>query len=142
LACGQPGWGYWILALDDAELVIGGSLLAPGRTPPSRNLIPGWNLIGYYGMEHQDLYEGPNGNGDDANCALYSLTSGELALPKWNSLYGYWSPNGVHEFEGYERWSSLDPGAGYWISMKDNQQNYIYSPSTVCSNWIGGWFGP
>ncbi len=135
----QPGWGYWVLALDDTTLVIGGSLLAPGRTPPSRNLVPGWNLIGYYGMDHQEGYYGPDGNGKTAYAALYSLTSGEFGLAKWSSLYGYWSLNGVHEFEGYSVWDDLDPGAGYWISMKDNQQQYIYSPSTVCDD--GGFLG-
>ena len=135
----QPGWGYWVLANKDTTLIIGGSLLAPGRTPPSRNLIPGWNLIGYYGTEGQDVYDGPDGNGKEAYSALYSLTSGELGLPKWNSLYGFWQTD-EPQFEGYGVWDNLDPGAGYWISMKDNQQNYIYSPSTVdCGGFWGCW---
>jgi len=135
----QPGWGYWVLALNDTELLIGGSLLAPGRTPPNRNLIPGWNLIGYYGTEELDGYYGPNEGGDDAYSALYSLTSGELGLAKWNALYGYWEPNNP-QFKGYNVWDNLDPGAGYWISMKDNQQNYIYSPSTVgCASFWSCW---
>ena len=125
------------MATNDTTLIIGGSLLAPGRTPPSRNLIPGWNLIGYYGTDDGDvkIFDGLDGEGSYAYCALYSLTSGELGLPKWNALNGYWEP----DFKGYNVWNSLDPGAGYWISMKDNQVQYIYSPSTVCTSFFEGW---
>ena len=140
----QPGWGYWVLANNDTMLVIGGSLLAPGRTPPSRDLIPGWNLIGYYGTDHKngskiDIFDGPDGEGIDSYCALFSLTSGEIGLAKWNALFGYWEKN-TPQFRGYNVFQNLDPGAGYWVSMKDNQVQYIYSPSTVCTSFFGGFF--
>jgi hypothetical protein len=135
----MPGYGYWVLAKEDCTLTIGGSLLSPGRTPPSRNLVPGWNLIGYYGLDGQEGYYGPDGNGRDAYSALYSLTSGEYGFPKWNSLYGYWETD-KPQFEGYSSIDNLDPGAGYWISMKDNQQEYIYSPSTTCDGIFDCWF--
>ena len=135
----EPGYGYWIIANKDCKLTIGGSLLSPGRTPPSRTLVPGWNLIGYYGIDGQEGYYVPEGNGKDAYCALWSLTSGELGLPKWSALNGYWELNNP-EFEDYSIWDNLDPGAGYWVNMKDNQQEYIYSPSTVCEGWLSGYF--
>ena len=126
----EPGFGYWIMAKEDCILTIGGSLLSPGRTPPSRDLVPGWNLIGYYGMSDQKGYHGPAENGDEAYCSLYSLVNTNSFIPakRWSSLYGYWES----EFDGYGMCDNLDPGAGYWIHMPADMEQYSYAPSTGC----------
>jgi hypothetical protein len=87
----ETGLGYWVLAdCGDEEgicdyLKIGGSLYNPGPVmPPNRKLIEGWNLIGYYGAEDEDGYYGPEGNGDQAYCALYSIVETNL-VPLWSS---------------------------------------------------------
>jgi hypothetical protein len=136
----EPGYGYWIMAKEDCTLTIGGSLLAAGRTPPSRDLVPGWNLIGYYGMEGSGCpdgicteYNGPAGNGDEAYCSLYSLVNTNAMIPtkRWSSVYGYWE-TASPQFDGYGMCDKMDPGAGYWIHMPTDLEEYYYAPSTGC----------
>jgi hypothetical protein len=129
----KPGYGYWIMAKEDCMLTIGGSLLAAGRTPPSRDLVPGWNLIGYYGMDEEEGYYGPAGNGDEAYCSLYSLVNTNAMIPtkRWSSVYGYWETDNP-QFEGYGMCDRMDPGAGYWIHMPTDLEEYYYAPSTGC----------
>ena len=123
-----PGWGYWVLAHEDDTLVIGGSLMSPGKTPPSRTLVPGWNLIGYYGADGQTEYDGPDGNGKTAFCALASL--GQDWLDKsFTSLWTYWEPYNPNQWIPYGLMDNLDPGAGYWVSTSTGG---IYTPSTIC----------
>ena len=123
----------------------GGSLLSPGRTPPSRALYPGWNLVGYYGMENPEddgevdgdeyiqAYLGPDGNGYEAYCSLYSLVNTNAFIPtkRWSSLYGYWEIVNP-QFESYGMCNRLDPGAGYWIHMPTDMEQYLYAPSEEC----------
>jgi hypothetical protein len=132
-----PGWGYWVLALDETEIVIGGSLLSPKRTPPSRDLVEGWNLIGYYGIKDEyganlGGYYGPVGNGDEVVCALGSLC-GPLWFEEWSSVVTYWQPNS-DPWVDLGRYANMDPGAGYWVFMRDNGE---YSKATSCCSLIG-----
>jgi hypothetical protein len=41
------GDGYWIYVRAADILYVGGSVIAPGSTPPSYPLLLGWNLVGY-----------------------------------------------------------------------------------------------
>jgi len=126
----KPGWGYWVLARNDTQLVIGGSLFSPAKTPPARVLVPGWNLIGYYGTDGILDYDGPDGEGSYAYCALYSLVNLDgVILTKWTSLLTYWEPYNPYQWVEYDRCDRLDPGAGYWIFMVEGG---TYSYSTVC----------
>jgi len=126
----KPGWGYWVLARNDTQLVIGGSLFSPAKTPPARVLVPGWNLIGYYGTDGILNYDGPDRNGSYAYCALYSLVNLDgIILTKWTSLLTYWEPYNPNQWVEYDRCDRLDPGAGYWIFMVEEG---TYSYSTVC----------
>jgi len=134
----ETGWGYWVLAnCEDPDegvcdyLLIGGSLYNAGpTTPPNRELVEGWNLIGYYGPEDEDGYYGPEGNGDPAYCALYSIVKTNL-VPLWSSLLTYWEPDNPDLWKEYGIIldNELDPGAGYWIHMKEEGN---YAPSTAC----------
>jgi len=144
----ETGYGYWVLG--DCEdpiehgprkdfcekLIIGGSLYQAGPvTPPSRDLVVGWNLIGYYGTEGRKKYKGPDADYDEdgkpAYCALYSIVKTNL-VPKWGALLTYWEP-----YNTLDQWikygiildNELDPGAGYWIHMKEDGN---YAPSTAC----------
>lgn len=134
----ETGLGYWVLAdcEDPGEgacdyLLVGGSLYNPGPvTPPNRKLVKGWNLIGYYGTEDEEGYYGPDENGKLAYCALYSIVKTNL-VPKWSSLLTYWEPWNPDQWRNYGIIfdSYLDPGAGYWIHMKEDGD---YAPSTAC----------
>ena len=134
-----PGWGYWVMAKDDTMLVIGGSLFSPATTPPSKNLVKGWNLIGYYGTGWQEYLDGYDSCGDYyefgnyAYCALNSLVDTQEGYPRWGSLLGY-DNCGEHDTD----WVTLDlcdnmyAGKGYWIEI-DVEDGY--APATVCLDY-------
>jgi len=132
----KPGWGYWVLANKDDMLVIGGSIVKPGpNVPPSRHLVKGWNLIGYYGTYGLPGYYGPKnhkpwGHGKYAYCALYSLVNLEgPILTEWTALGTYWEPRNPNQWIGLDRCDRMDPGAGYWIWMKVEDE---YAIATAC----------
>lgn len=129
-----PGWGYWVLTNDTDRLIIGGSLMSPAMTPPSKPIKgQAWNLIGYYGADELTGYYGPAGNGKTAGCALYSL--GDSVFDKgWSTLKGYWEPSNPYLWYDLDWYSNLDPGAGYWIFATEDG---VYAPTTNC-----GMFGP
>ncbi|MCK4555426.1 MAG: hypothetical protein KAT83_02370, partial [Candidatus Aenigmarchaeota archaeon] len=132
-----PGKGYWIMAYNDTELVIGGDLYNPIATPPSRDLVTGWNLIGLYGVEDELTdYTGPAGNANEAYCALYTLRNEESIYPpiKWSALVGYWEPDDP-EFMEYGMCDRTDLGAGYWIFMDEDKK---YARSSICPELMIG----
>jgi hypothetical protein len=100
----KPGYGYWILAKDDKCFEIAGSLFSPLEVPPSRELQPGWNLIGYYGntMMPDGLTFGVTDNGKctilgkPVYCALNSLVDTQQGFPRWSSLWNYFNTVGDH----------------------------------------------
>jgi len=172
----QPGWGYWVLVDTDDEpewLVIGGSLMNTGPvTPPSRNLVKGWNLIGYYGTSWE-LYDMSDANfvcgdecnlpdrfiyGDKAYCALNSLIDTQEGYPRWSSLWSYVNCGNHHAYwTGINTCADRDSplqmalsrmyaGRGYWIEMDVED---MYAPATTCiwnddfeCRWTGGGIMP
>lgn len=135
-----PGWGYWVLAQDNTELVIGGSLLSPINLPPSKPIANGWNLIGYYGnmdgVPYGDRifeYVGPVGDGAPATCMLGTLVDTTVGYPKWSSLFTYWELDNpdLWKFLGFH--DNMDPGAGYWVNVDlDPAEEESYDFSTTC----------
>jgi hypothetical protein len=151
----EPGWGYWVMELEDEEwLTIGGSLFKTGPVaPPSRELVPGWNLVGYYGSKWQqydwsdfsftcgDAFRFPDKilYGDNVYCALNSLVNTQEGYPKWSSLWGYincggdkasWLP--LNTCAGDDRASCMSrmyAGRGYWVEMDVAD---LYAPATTC----------
>lgn len=148
-----PGWGYWVMELLDEEwLTIGGSLFSTGPvSPPSHELEPGWNLIGYYGSKWQaykwsdfDFVCGDNFRfpdrmlfGDQTYCALNSLVDTQEGYPRWSSLWSYINCGNHHS-----KWVGLDTcanehgctdrmyaGRGYWIEIDVED---MYAPATTC----------
>ena len=129
-----PGWGYWVLAKNNTNILIGGSLFSPIITPPSKDIASGWNLIGYYGNEDKNgdplfSYNGPVGAGKQAKCALASLVDTNNGYPKWSSLFTYWEPYNPNQIVALNSTSSMDPGAGYWMDIDVAE---TYSLSTTC----------
>ncbi len=122
----KPGWGYWIKMKEPNVLLVGGKLMSPAKTLPSRSLTAGWNLIGYYGTDGRSGYYGPFDDGRYAYCTLYSLVDTHEGYTKWSSLYSYWDGS---DFELNEC-DDMYPGAGYWIGMIEAVPEYM--PSTVC----------
>jgi len=125
----HPGWGYWVLTENETTLKIGGSLFQPGKTPPSKELTSGWNLIGYYGKNSHTQYNGPVGSGQPSYCELYSLIDTTVGYPKWSSLVTYWEEDNPNQWKYLNQNDNMDPGAGYWIEMNEPES---YSFSTTC----------
>ena len=115
----KPGYGYWVKASEDTTLVVGGSLLSAGPgIPPSRELQPGWNLIGHYGTEDKPAY-----------CSLFSLVDTSIGFPRWSALFGYDADGNPDDFYEVENWEETEAGKGYWLEM-DVEDNY--GPATAC----------
>jgi hypothetical protein len=127
-----PGWGYWVKAKSAVNLTIGGSLFTPTKTPPSKKLVHGCNLIGYFGAENQTGYYGPYGKGKTSYCALYSLIDTVIGHPRWSALVTYWEPDNPYQWKDLDLYNRMDPGAGYWVEMDVND---TYTYSTVCGYW-------
>jgi hypothetical protein len=182
----EPGWGYWVLVTEKPEdeletecigdlcdlfeepiwLTIGGSLFSPAKTPPSRNLQKGWNLIGYYGTSWE-IYEWSDFNfccgdafnfpdrflyGDKVYCALNSLIDTQEGYPRWSSVWSYINCGdhvdswlGLNACADQSLQQALDrmyAGRGYWLELDTPD---IYAPATTCiwnsdfeCRWTGG----
>ena len=129
----KPGWGYWVLTDNDTMLQIGGSLFQPGQTPPDKMIKHGWNLVGYYGNEDHNgdeimEYDGPDGEGEYAYCALFSLGA-SYNDKGWSALMTYWEPDNPYQWYDFTYYDQLDPGAGYWLFATEDG---IYAYTTVC----------
>ncbi|MCX6821133.1 MAG: hypothetical protein NT016_04280 [Candidatus Aenigmarchaeota archaeon] len=123
-----PGWGYWVLMNDSATMNIGGSLFSPAQTPPQKQLVHGWNLIGYYDTDGLLSYNGPFGYGRTSYCALQSLVDTQIGYPRWSSLLTYWQPISP-TWKYLDTMDKMDPGAGYWLEI-DVADTYAFS--TTC----------
>jgi hypothetical protein len=131
----MPGWGYWVLTKRNTSLVLGGSLFSPGVTPPSKTIVRGWNLIGYYGNANSTgqpiySYNGPVGAGKEPSCMLQSLVDTTLGYPLWSALMTYWEPYNPNPWVNINFTGRMDPGAGYWIEIDTDE---VYSPSITCA---------
>lgn len=147
----RPGYGYWVLMREDEDLLLGGSLFQPGKVPPSRTLLPGWNLIGYYGTQWQeyddeydytaiceDEYPGDT-YGSNSYCALNSLVDTQEGYPRWSSVWtyincgghnAYWSGvNTCGDQYYFEGDNVMYAGRGYWVELDVED---IYAPATSC----------
>jgi len=182
----EPGWGYWVIVKakpedcgedghrcwfwnreDPLDLVIGGSLFSPATTPPSRNLVKGWNLIGYYGTNWEEYKGGTNGQtcgpgfnwfkdkiyGSNVYCSLNSLIDTQEGYPRWSSLWSYVSCGNDKTYwlglntcaDQNNPQSNLDKmyaGRGYWVELDVPD---MYAPATTCiwnsdfqCVWTGG----
>jgi hypothetical protein len=134
-----PGWGYWVLATEDDLLTIGGSLFSPATTPVGKEIVPGWNLLGYYGAEDAPIgvngvpgYYGPDGNGLMMTDEFDSLTS-SLFDEDSPSVWSYWEPDNPQHWKTFGSLDRLDPGAGYWVYAYDNG---MFVPPTNTGNQI------
>jgi len=152
-----PGWGYWAFELLDHEvLTIGGNLLKQGpELPPSKVLMPGWNLIGYYGTGWQDYPvtddynficeapfdpDAPFVYGDSVYCALGTLIDTTIGTPKWSALWSFvncgdhhpeWIGLGICPDSGEILSDRMFAGRGYWVEVDAEE---IYTPATgVCT---------
>jgi len=144
----KPGYGYWVLAKEDACVEIAGSLFSPLEVPPSRDLQDGWNLIGYYGNTMMDgipTFGVKDGRcmipSKPVYCALNSLVDTTGGFPRWSSLYNYFNSgdddtgweglNACCESGKFFTWcpSKMEAGKGYWIEMDVEDS---YAPATNC----------
>jgi hypothetical protein len=109
------GYGYWMSVTSDTNISGSGGLLTAGpTTPPSRNLINGWNLIGYYQIP-----------GEDSSTKEEAFSSIGTAGVDYTSLWGFDNDNG-----GFESVDTINPGDAFWISLPEEKS---YTPSNLSS---------
>lgn len=104
-----PGYGYFIHASSTGSLSFSGSLFAPGTAPPSRSLVPGWNLVGAYVPDTDDV--------DNA-----FATIGWAGI-EYTSL---WKLNPYMQTFGLP--SIVNPGDAFWILT---DAPHIYAPADL-----------
>ena len=99
------GYGYWVYADSETAIKGNGELISEEPiTPPSRNLVAGWNLIGHYGLEEKSI--------DDA---LYSLVNKASESETWSAIW----PSLLGE-------TKMEPKQGYWLAIDGSLT--IYTP--------------
>ena len=123
-----PGRGYWVLMDEPSNLTFGGSLFNPVITPASKEIVYGWNLVGYYGTEGLSSYEGPLGQGKNASCVFSSIKVSDIIIP-FSNLNSYWEPYNPNAWVYLNESSNLDPGAGYWLFANVDG---VYAPVSNC----------
>jgi len=108
------GFGYWVSVTSNASISGTGSLLPVGPTLlPSRNLVAGWNLIGYYQIP-----------GEDSSTRTKAFASIGTAGIDYTSLWGFNNQGGAYK-------ASVDPivpGDAFWISLPTARP---YTPSNI-----------
>jgi len=109
------GYGYWVSVNSDATISGSGSLLSAQQVPPSRTLISGWNLIGYYQI--------PGEASSNMTNAFSSIGS---AGTDYTSLWGFDNASGT-----FTNVSVINPGNAFWISVPVSGK--VYTPSNLGS---------
>jgi hypothetical protein len=105
--------------LNSDTLTVAGTIMPVGGgvTPPQRTLIPGWNLVGHYGVNEKEACQ-----------ALYSLVNTQSMSARWSMLYYYDALEG--RFYSVDTCNSMSPGYGYWILISSGlPENMVYGPS-------------
>ena len=133
-----PGWGYWVLALEDTTFIIGGDDLSPTQMPPTRELVYGWNLVGEYRNKANNesdpghigsplfSYNGPVQAGRPTLCTFGTLKYPNQ-YPQWETGYAYWQPD-ADPWKDLQYHHHTDPGAGYWLEVQTNRpEKYTFS---------------
>lgn len=96
------GYGYFIHASSTAELEGSGALFSALATPPLRNLMPGWNLVGAYGLPNMTEW-----SVDDAFASIGFAGIEYTALWKLDTSSGdFETPEEVHPTDAF--WILLD----------------------------------
>ncbi len=99
--------GYWFRMSASETLTINGSFLGPGgATPPTYQVYPGWNLIGFHSLSADIPYD------------YLSNVRGDYASEIYGYENGLWTT--VSNADGVNGTENLKPGYGYWLYMQQN----------------------
>ena len=110
----EPGYGYWIKATVDTAIEGEGSLFGtqneqtdgtPQQTPPSRDLVSGWNLIGYYQKASDESVPASH---------AFSSLSGKLT-DGWSNVITYINSFAVSVVERAD--NIVNPGEAFWALL-------------------------
>jgi hypothetical protein len=99
----EPGFGYFVEMSNYDSVSFDGSKMSGFGIPPSQTVVPGWNLIGHYGMK----------------------TDVSKSNAFTDSLSSYYST--MLDDEGNPQ-DSLNPTNGYWLFITETS-NRLYAPS-------------
>ena len=123
------GHGYWINMINDADLVLNGTLASPSD---SLILNPGWNLIGCW-HSHAQYADSPPELMDPPIALPEGVESSEVTelSDVFNAIDGFYyiirnqDISGIHSYiPGFHVIGELNyisPGYGYWINMSETK---------------------
>ena len=95
------GYGYWVQVSKDVTLTGAGTVIASGAsTPPSRTLVPGWNLVGYYQPDSTTT-------STSVDSAFASIGTAGVA---YTSIFKYDTSTGT-----FSAPTTIAPGDAVWI---------------------------
>ncbi|WP_243113858.1 Ig-like domain-containing protein [Desulfofundulus salinus] len=102
----RDGKGYWVKVNGDCSFAVEGVEMPVGpQVPPSYELVPGWNLIGFKSTVPEKASE------------YLAAMAG-----KYTVIYGY--DAATQRFHQVLAGENLQPGKGYWIAV--TAPGYIY----------------
>jgi hypothetical protein len=102
----RDGRGYWVKVNADCSFTVDGVVLPmPPQVPPSYELVPGWNLIGFKSTVPKKASE------------YLAAMAG-----KYTVIYGY--DASTQRFQQVLADDSLQPGQGYWIAVTESGRIY------------------
>ncbi len=95
----RDGRGYWVKVNADCSFAVDGVVLPmPPQVPPSYELVPGWNLIGFKSTVPKKASE------------YLAAMAG-----KYTVIYGY--DAATQRFQQVLADDNFEPGKGYWIAV-------------------------
>jgi hypothetical protein len=91
----EDGKAYWIDMKNDGTLTVEGvAIVLPGQVPPSYNVVPGWNMVGFKSM--------------------VNMTAGDyLDGTDPVRIYKFWAG----AWEVVPASYNMTPGLGYWVAF-------------------------
>ncbi|AKX93072.1 Ig-like domain-containing protein [Neomoorella thermoacetica] len=102
----RDGRGYWVKVNNDCSFAVDGVVLPmPPQVPPSYELVPGWNLIGFKSTVPKKASE------------YLAAMAG-----KYTVIYGF--DAATQRFQQVLADDNLQPGKGYWVAVTDSGRIY------------------
>ena len=101
----EAGVGYWItMNMTDTLCIVGKPLPDPPAIPPTYDVVPGWNLIGFKStvpVHHSDYLIGLWSGGEPNYSVIWSFDG---SIPEYVNIFPMEANGGM-----------MEPGHGFWL---------------------------
>jgi len=107
------GEGFWVNAMNEYTLNIGGTVLTDKSIP----IKPGWNLVGLKTDQTISVVKLIEGN-EDKIMSLWKWKDNTWAV--YLPVYGQDTTEQYAQSKGFEVLTKINPGEGFWINAKES----------------------